>query len=97
MGATVDQQVSLTLALAYLSYYTANSPAGCSGAPQNKIFSSSGPCTSPSSSSGTIIDCDHAIALQALACHFSPAFKITMLRWQQNGMQSAVSYKIFAE
>jgi len=31
MGASIDQQVSLTLALAYLSYYTANSPARCSG------------------------------------------------------------------
>lgn len=31
MGATIDQQVSLTLALAYLSYYTANAPAHVSG------------------------------------------------------------------
>ena len=39
MGATLDQQVSLTLALAYLSYYVANSPAKCSGAIQ-----ASSPC-----------------------------------------------------
>ena len=31
MNASIDQQVGLTLALAYLSYYTANSPARVSG------------------------------------------------------------------
>ena len=36
MNATIDQQVSLTLALAYLSYYTANSPARVSGIPHLK-------------------------------------------------------------
>lgn len=33
MNATIDQQVSLTLAFAYLSYYVANSPARVSGNP----------------------------------------------------------------
>ena len=31
MNASIDQQVGLTLALAYLSYYVANSPAAVSG------------------------------------------------------------------
>ena len=31
MGASIEQQISLTVALAYLSYYTANAPAHVSG------------------------------------------------------------------
>ena len=31
IGGTYDQQVGLTLAGAYLSYYTANAPCGFSG------------------------------------------------------------------
>jgi hypothetical protein len=35
LGAGIEQQVALTFALGYLSFYTANGPAAVSGAPPN--------------------------------------------------------------
>ena len=37
LGAGIEQQVALTFALGYLSFYTANGPAGVSGPAQGYI------------------------------------------------------------
>lgn len=37
LGAGIEQQVALTFALGYLSFYTANGPAGVSGGAPNYL------------------------------------------------------------
>ena len=64
MGATIDQQVSLTLALAYLSYYTANAPAAVSG----------GSCNPPSASRPSImLLANTATASKVVLCKYGEA------------------------
>ena len=77
MGATIDQQVSLTLALAYLSYYTANAPAAVSG----------GSCNTPSASrSPVMLLANTATASKVVLC--IPGETIGA-RWRQQSSNSS--------